>query len=222
MTRTAVTHHRQSPWTPPSDFPSGRQAGLSTFAQPQRGRLRYARAARPLSSLPKPTGAAPKPRGDATRRRPEPHRQQYQRGNTRLMSKNHGATRRFLCVRRSPAAEQMPPFVAHVIPAKGSNLATWPLSIRRTALPVCSGSVRSRCALGRVCCGTGAMELRRRKREGETTLNSEALDRDSSVDVHSVSGSEAAADAVVGAAVRGGSLLMLLALIQVGVGGHTW
>lgn len=63
-----------------------------------------------------------------------------------------------------------------------------------------------------VCCGVGAMELRRRHREvgGDTTIKSEASGDDR--------GSfEAEADAVVGAAVRGGSLLMLLALIQVGV-----
>ena len=60
------------------------------------------------------------------------------------------------------------------------------------------------------------MELRRRKREGETASTStiKASDTSGSVDARGGS-SEAAADAVVGAAVRGGSLLMLLALIQV-------
>lgn len=67
-----------------------------------------------------------------------------------------------------------------------------------------------------VWCETGAMELRRRKRDGETASGREASANDGSVDDHSTS--EAAADAVVGAAVRGGSLLMLLALVQVGVG----
>ena len=66
-----------------------------------------------------------------------------------------------------------------------------------------------------VWCETGAMELRRRKRDGETASRREASANDGSVDDHSTS--EAAADAVVGAAVRGGSLLMLLALVQVGV-----
>lgn len=66
------------------------------------------------------------------------------------------------------------------------------------------------------------MELRRRKRDGETASRGEGSVNDGGVvgvDDHS-SSSEAAADAVVGAAVRGGSLLMLLALIQVGVGGY--
>eukprot|EP00903_Cladosiphon_okamuranus_P013314 g12409.t1 len=62
------------------------------------------------------------------------------------------------------------------------------------------------------------MELRRRKREGETTSTGKTSDTDPGGEVHinrsSSSSSEAAADAVVGAAVRGGSLLMLLALIQ--------
>eukprot|EP00752_Nemacystus_decipiens_P014738 g13124.t3 len=57
------------------------------------------------------------------------------------------------------------------------------------------------------------MEMRRRKHAGETASRSDAPSvNNGSVHVHN--SSEAAADAVVGAAVRGGSLLMLLALVQ--------
>lgn len=104
---------------------------------------------------------------------------------------------------------------------QGSRVITWPLRrwgegrwavVGRGVILVC------------VCCGICAMELRRRIREGETTTNAEASDGDNTttgVDVDRSGSSEAAADAVVGAAVRGGSLLMLLALIQVGADGCT-
>lgn len=62
-----------------------------------------------------------------------------------------------------------------------------------------------------------AMDLRRRKRDAERTIGEGALENDGDAVTAVTSSSEAAADAVVGAAVRGGSLLMLLALIQVGL-----
>ncbi|CAM9613792.1 unnamed protein product, partial [Ectocarpus fasciculatus] len=67
------------------------------------------------------------------------------------------------------------------------------------------------------------MELRRRKRRDDDTAAGDGTERpgatttqcDQSTSFADQRGSEAtAADAVVGAAVRGGSLLMLLALIQ--------
>jgi len=63
-----------------------------------------------------------------------------------------------------------------------------------------------------------AMDIRRRKRDAEESINREAAS-DSDAVAAITSSSEATADAVVGAAVRGGSLLMLLALIQVGLVG---